>query len=105
MSRGDVCWHRFRPPGKRRPVLILTRDSVIPYLKEVAVAPITTRVRNVPSELFLGPADGMPEECAVNFYYLHTLPKKDIGPFITHLSPRRMAESRAALLFALGFDE
>ncbi len=105
MIRGDICWHRFRPPDKRPPVLSLTRDSAIPYLDEVTVVPISIRIRNVPSELLLGPADGMPEECAANFYYLQTLPKKEVGRFITPLSPRRMAESRAALLFALGFDE
>ena len=105
MIRGDVCWYSFRPPDERRPVLILTRDSMLAMLKEVSVASISTRIRNVPSEVFLGPADGMPEECAVNFYLIQSVPKKNIGRVITHLSPGRMAEARAALLFALGFEE
>ncbi len=83
----------------------MTRDSAIPYMNEITVAPITSRIRGTPSEVLMGSADGMPEECAVNFDHVHTIPKKDIGPFITHLSPRRMLETRAALLFALGFDE
>jgi mRNA interferase MazF len=103
--RGDVCWYRFRPPDKRRPVLILTRDSAGAYLHEVTVAPITTRIRIVPSEVWLGPDDGMPQECAVNLYYLQTVPRGNIGRVIGHLSSQRMAEVRAALLFALGFDE
>lgn len=105
MIRGDVRWHRFRPPDKRRPVLVLTRDSAGPYLNEVTVAPVTTRVRNVPSEVLLGPDDGMPQECAVNLHHLQTVPKSSVGRVITHLGPARMAEVRAALLFALGFED
>ena len=105
MIRGDVCWYRFRPPDKRRPVLILTRDSAGAYLHEVTVAPITTRIRNVPSEVLLGPDDGMPQECAANLYHLQTVPRTSIGRVVTHLGGQRMAEVRAALLFALGFDE
>ena len=105
MIRGDVCWHTFRPPDKRRPVLILTRDSMLPHLHEVTVAPISTHIRNVPSEVFLGPADGMPEECAANFYRLQTVPKRSVGRAITHLNASRMREVRAALLYSFGFSE
>ena len=41
MKRGDIRWYKFLPPDKRQPVLILTRDSVLQYLREVTVAPIT----------------------------------------------------------------
>lgn len=104
MIRGDICWHRFRPPDKRRPVLILTRDRALPYLNEVTVAPVTTRIREVPSEVLLGLDDGMEQECAINLYHLQTVPKSGIGRVITHLGPARMAEVRSALLFALGFE-
>ena len=104
MIRGDVCWHTFRLPDKRRPVLVLTREDIRQHLDQVTVAPITTRVRGTASEVFLGPEDGMPEECAVNLLHLQTVPKQSLGRVIAHLGPARLAEARAALLFALGFD-
>jgi mRNA interferase MazF len=53
-------------PDKTRPVLILTRNSVLEYLNEVTIAPITSTVRNIPSEVFLTKDDGMLRDCAVN---------------------------------------
>jgi len=78
---------------------------VISHLTEVTIVPITTRIRNIPSEVSLGPADGMPRGCALNFDHLQTIVKSKIGPFITHLGRKRMAEARKALLFAFGFEE
>lgn len=103
MGRGDVRWYRFRAPDKRRPVLVLTRDPAIAFLGEVTVAPITTTVRGVPSEVLLTTADGMPQSCAVNLYHVQTVPKQRLGSLITVLSFERIEEVRAALLFALGF--
>jgi len=102
MKRGDIRWYKFLPPDKRRPVLILTRNSVLQYLGEVAVAPITTVVRDIPSEVFLPKADGLPQDCAVNCDHLQTVPKAKIGPLITSLPPSRMADVGRAIRFALG---
>lgn len=103
MTRGEVRWYGFARPDKRRPVLILTRDSVLEYLAEVTVVPITSTVRGIPSELVLGPRDGMPRECAANFDHLQTVAKPRVGALITALPTARLEEARAALLFALGF--
>ncbi len=105
MRRGEVRWYRFAPPDKRRPVLILTRTSVIEYLGEVTVVPITTTVRDIPSEVVLGHDDGMARECAANFDHIQTVQKARIGPVIATLSSKRMAQARTALHFALGFDD
>lgn len=80
MKHGEIGWHKFPPHDKKRPVLILTRDSVLEYLGEVTIAPITTTVRNIPSEVHLSKADGVPQECAVNCDHLQTVSKKKIGP-------------------------
>jgi mRNA interferase MazF len=101
MKRGEIRWYRFLPPGKKRPILILTRDSVLEYLGEVTVAPITTTVRHIPSEVFLSKADGVPQECAVNCDHLQTVSKKRIGPLITSLPPSKMIEVGRAIRFAL----
>ena len=49
IKRGDVRWYKFDAPDKRRPVVILTRDSILAYLGEVTVAPITSTIRDIPS--------------------------------------------------------
>jgi mRNA interferase MazF len=104
MERGEVRWFTFAEPDKTRPVLILTRSSAIRYLNALTVVPITTTIRGVPSEVQLFAADGMMTDCAANFYNLQTVPKAQIGAWITTLSPQRLAEVNAALQFALGVD-
>ncbi len=105
MNQGDVYWYTFRAPDKRRPVLLLTRNSAIPFLTGITVAPITTTIRGIPSEVLLTPdEDGLTEDCAVNTDNLQTVRKAGLGTYITHLSHDRMREVRAAIEFALGFD-
>jgi mRNA interferase MazF len=104
MKRGEVRWYKFRPPDKRRPVLILTRDSALEFLGEVAIAPITSTIRDIPSEVILTRDDGVDQDCAVNLDHVQTVSKGRIGALITTLRPTRVSEIRKALLFALGFD-
>jgi mRNA interferase MazF len=103
MRRGEVRWYRFAAPDKRRPVLLLTRDSALEYLGEVTVAPVTSTIRDIPTEVVLTLGDGMPRECAVNLDHMQTVDKSKIGGLVTTLGSSRMAEVRAALLFALGY--
>jgi mRNA interferase MazF len=104
MKRGEIRWYEFRPPDKRRPVLVLTRDSALDVLGEVTIAPITGRVRDIPSEVLLTEADGMPETCAINLDHVQTVQRAKLGALITTLRPERLDHVRAALLFALGFE-
>jgi mRNA interferase MazF len=104
MEQGDIYLYTFRAPDKRRPVLILTRNSAIPYLNSVTIAPITTTIREVPSYVLLTPDDGMDEECAANMDRIQTVPQDHLGAFVTHLSSQRIQDVRAAIEFALGFD-
>ena len=104
MNQGDVYWYTFKQPDKRRPVVILTRDSAIPYLTAVTIAPITTTIRVIPSEVVLSEADGLLTECAANCDNLQTIAKSKLGGYITHLAPERLRELREAIGFALGFD-
>ena len=83
--------------------MILTRNSALEWLSEVTIAPITSTIRDIPSEVALTTADGMPKTCAINFDHLQTVSISKIGPRITSLSPRKLANARAACLFALGF--
>jgi mRNA interferase MazF len=98
-----VRWYAFARPDEKRPVVVLTRDSVLEYLGEATVAPITRTVRGIPSEVPLGPDDGMPAPCAVNLDHVQTVARGRLGAIVTTLSTQRMAEVREALLFALDF--
>lgn len=101
MKRGEVRWYKFDPPDKRRPVVILTRDSVLEYLGEITVAPITSTIRDIPTQVVLSGQDGMPRECAINCDHVQTVAKGKIGPTITALPADRMEEVRQAIAFAL----
>ena len=101
MKRGEIRWYKFRAPDKKRPVFILTRDSVLEYLGEVTVASITSTVRDIPSEIFLSKQDGMPKDCAINFDHIQTVSKRRIGSLITKLSTDKLEQVRNAVQFAL----
>lgn len=105
MKRGEVYWYTFEAPDKRRPVLVLTRSSVIPYLNTVTIAPTTTRIRDIPSETLLTTEDGMYTKCVANFDNIQTVSQAQIGELITQLSSERMEEVRTAINFALGLDK
>ena len=101
MKRGEIRWYKFAPSDKKRPVLILTRDSILQYLGEVTVAPVTTTVRDIPSEVFLSEHDGMHRDCAINCDHIQTVSKGKIGAVITQLSPTHMNAATKAIGFAL----
>ena len=102
MSRGDVYFLRFAPPDKQRPVLILTRDSAISHLATVTVAPITSTIRDVPSEVVLDADDGMKGPCAVNLHNAVTVSQDRLGRRVGSLGAERMHEICTALRFSLG---
>jgi mRNA interferase MazF len=103
MRRAEVRWYRFSRPDKKRPVLLLTRDSALEFLAEVTIAPVTSTIRDIPSEVVLTTEDGMPRDCAINLDHVQTVSKSKLGAVITTLGPKRMLEVRSALLFAVGF--
>jgi mRNA interferase MazF len=101
VKRGEVRWYRFASPDKKRPVLIRTRNSIIEHIGEVKVAPVTSIVRDIPSEVLLGDGDGMPRACAVNCDHLQTVAKARLGGLLTTLSRSRLDEVSRAISFAL----
>jgi mRNA interferase MazF len=104
IARGDVRLYGFAPPDKKRPVVVLTRDSAISYLSTVSVAPITSTIRGVPSEVVLGQEDGMKGACAVNLHNTITVSQDRLGKRVTRLDGLRMKEICGALRFSLGCD-
>jgi mRNA interferase MazF len=102
--RGGVRLYNFASPDKNRPVVVLTRDSAIAYLSTVTVAPITSTIRGVPSEVVLTEEDGMKAACAVNLHNAVTVSQERLGRRVAQLSSARMDEICAALRFSLGCD-
>ena len=104
MIRGEVRWYNYRPPDKRRPVLVLTRSEIIGHLNEIIVVPATRTIRGLRTEVLLTPDDGMPVVCALNFDHIALAQRSRFGATLTTLKKERWAEIRAALLIACGFS-
>jgi mRNA interferase MazF len=104
LARGDIRLYQFALPDKRRPVVVLTRDSAIRYLPTVTVAPITSTIHGVPSEVVLSEDDGMKGRCAVNLHNALTVRQQRLGRRVAQLGQQRMNEVCAALRFSLGCE-
>ena len=104
ITRGEIRLYQFAAPDKKRPALVLTRNSAIAYLSTVTVAPVTSTIRGVPSEVVLNEEDGMKSLCAVNLHNAVTVSQQRLGRRVAQLSAARMNEVCAALRFSLGCD-
>ena len=102
MRRGEVWWADLPAPAGRRPVVLLSRNEAYAVRELVTVAPITTRVRRIPTEVPLGPAEGLPKACVVNLDTITTIPRRTLTQPIGPLSPDKLAAVERALMFALG---
>lgn len=103
VRRGEIRWYTFSAPDKRRPVLLLTRSTVIETLNELIVVPATRTVRGLATEVVLSVDDGMPTFCALNFDHVALVQRSKLGSVITELTPARWPEVEQALLIACGF--
>lgn len=101
MNRGDVWWVE-RPGVGRRPHVVLTRDAAIPVLRSVVAAPATRTVRGIPTEVGIGPEDGMPDECVLSLDNTTLVPKAFFVEPICRLSAEKMRAVCAALAIATG---
>jgi len=104
LTRGEIWMFGFQPPDQQRPVLVLTRPDMIGVLNTVTVAPLTRRIRDVPSEVVVGIDSGLKQESAINLHNLVTIPRSGLRRFVGTVSPAVLARVRSALLFALGFE-
>ena len=100
LSRGDIWMYEFAAPDKRRPVVILSRQAVIPLLSTVMVAPITSTIHGVPSEVAVGPEHGLKRSSAINLDHVQTVDKARLHHFVAHLSDDAMEKVCKALAVA-----
>ncbi len=104
MKRGQLWWADLPPPGGRRPVLLVSRDSAYAVRDFITVAPVTTRVRRLPVEVLLGPDDGLPRTSAANLDSMLTVSKSTIQSYIGSLGSDKIREVDKAIHFALGLE-
>lgn len=102
VNRGEIWLFAFKPPDKRRPVLVLTRQEVIPLLGTVMVAPITSTIRGAPSEVVVGIDEGLKHPSAINLDHVQTVDRLRLKQFVGSLGPPRMREVCRALAIATG---
>ena len=100
-ARGEIWWAVLPAPVGRRPVLILTRDSVIASRTHVTVAPLTRTRRGIASEVDLSTADGLPKASTVSLDSIQTISKALLRRKITRLSASRLDQVCQAIHFAL----
>ncbi len=104
MKRGEIWWAELEPPAGRRPVLLLSRDEAYSVRNLVIVAPVTTRVRHIPSEVPLNLEDGLPKPCVINLDTITTIAKVSLRDKLTTLSAEKQKAVEGALHFALDME-
>ena len=102
VSRGDIWTYRFKAPDKRRPVVVLSRQEVIPLLHTVMVAPVTSTRRGAPSEIEVGPEEGLKHESAVNLDHVQTVERARLVAFVGTVGSAKMRRICQALAIATG---
>lgn len=101
MNRGEVWWVED-PAAGRRPHLVLTRQTAIPVLNSYIAVPATRTIRGIPTEVKIGPADGMPEECVLSLDNVAVVPRGFFVERVCRLSSERLTEVCSVLAVATG---
>jgi mRNA interferase MazF len=101
VARGEVWWCELNEIG-RRPVVVLSRDAAIPRLRRALIAPCTTTLRALPSEVVLEPGDDpVPRRCAVNLDSVESVSTGLLVERLGRLADARMREICSALAVAV----
>ncbi len=103
MRRAEIWWANF-PRHQRHPVVILSRNSAIDVRQLVTVAPVTTRIRKIPSEVPVGKESGLPKPSVINVDLIQTIRKSDLTARIGILQPDKIRELNIAVIFALEIE-
>lgn len=89
---------------KTRPVLLLTRELVLPYLTRVTVAPITSTIRGLSTEIPVGTANGLDQDCVVSCDNIVTIPRTALGRQVGYFLPDQEAALSTAIRAAFDLD-
>jgi mRNA interferase MazF len=102
VRRGDVYWVAFPSPVGKRPAVLVSRDQAYAIKSRITVVPVTRTVRGIPTEVRLGPSDGLPRVGVANADEIVTVPDALLRGPIGTLSRQKVHELDEALRFALG---
>ena len=105
MRRGEVWSADLPAPAGQRPVLLLSREEAYRVRALITVAPVTTRVRDIPAEVPLGREDGLPKNCVVNLDTIVTIARTSLRDRITALRPEKLLAVEDAIHFSLGLTK
>jgi mRNA interferase MazF len=105
VNRGEIWIYQFKAPNKRRPVLVLTRQQVIGLLHWVMVAPVTSSIHGVPSEVLVGVDEGLKRQSAISLDNVQSVERSRLTNFVGSLNAAKMQAVGRALAIAAGCDE
>ncbi len=104
VARGEIWMLKLPSPDRRRPVLILSRSSLLKVLHTVTVAAITSTLRGAPTEVAVGPEDGLKQVSCVNLTNVFTIRQSDLHQYVGSLAPHKMRDVCHALNISCGCD-
>ncbi len=104
IRRGSIWMYEFKKPDKLRPVLVLSRQDVIGLIDTIIVAPITTTIYGVPSEVIVGIDQGLKHDSAINLDHIQTVSASKLTRYVGSLNERLMSKACLALMIATGCD-
>ena len=102
LNRGEIWLYTFKPPDKRRPVLIISRQAAIRFLRTVVVAPVTSTMHGSPAEVEVGFDEGLKHRSAVNLDHIQTVDKSLLRQFVGTLDASTMRKVCRAVAVATG---
>lgn len=97
MKRGEVWWAELPPPVGSRPIVILTRDSVLHTISAIVVALVTRTIRQLPTEVVLGRRQGLPARCVANLDNVLTVPRHRLKRLMGACDADKIAELNQAI--------
>ncbi|HEX5718805.1 MAG TPA: type II toxin-antitoxin system PemK/MazF family toxin [Thermoanaerobaculia bacterium] len=104
LGRGEIWLLHLSPPDKRRPVLVLSRPSLLRLLHTATVAAITSTLRGSPTEVELGVAEGLKQTSCVNLCNVFTVHQGELKTFVGTVGPDKMSQVCQALAIACGCE-
>ena len=105
MRQYEIWWASLAAPAGQRPVLLLSRNDAYAYLNKFVAAEITTTIRDIPMEVRLGPAEGLPQRCVANCDNLRTIARSRLTERLGALAASRHGEVKRAVGYVLAWEE
>jgi mRNA interferase MazF len=104
MRRNEIWWANMPAPLRSRPVVLLSRDEAYERRLSVTIAPITTRIRGIPTEIPVGAEEGVPRASVINVDDITTIPLDALEGRMGDLSEEKARDVNRAILFALNIS-